>query len=336
MNLVALDQLLNRTPVVVKGMHPVSLGYLDDPVTVYASLQELVWLLDTPQQTPPHRALSLDVNVRFSSRFPVVIVEHDPFTPELNRFLLDRYDFVAASMLTQAQVAERIVAEARRAETVVLVLLDGLSYADCRDWPGVEPCLATAPTITRIGFPAIIGSPPLAARLFATGLTRRIGFTYWERQDEPLTNRLFRTITDTRRLDPNRSGAFSQVVDWLSAHDLTGTYIQIVRSALDDYAEGHRAIVPRRAVVQQARRDLETVLDILEHKGRSAVLFAVADHGILWKEDSHEIEFVDLNGGRYAEGRGGAGRGKLFEVDGQPYWVLDYPQMGRSWRSNEQ
>jgi hypothetical protein len=336
MDLEALDRLLNRTPVVAKAMHPVSPAYLNEPVTLYPSLQELVWLLDTPQQTPPHRALCFDANIRFGSRFPIVTVEHDPFIPELNRFLFDRYDFVAVSMLTQAQVAERIAAEARRAETVALVLLDGLSYIDCRSWPGVEPCLAAAPTITRIGFPTTIGSPPLTSRLFATGLTKRIGFTYWERQDEPLTDRLFRTIADTRRLDPTRAGSFGQVVDWLSAHDLASTYIQVVRSALDDYAEGHRTIVPRWAIVQQIRRDLETVLDVLEHKGRPAILFAVSDHGILWKDDGHEIELVDLNGARYVEGRGGAGRGRLFEVDGRPYWVLDYPQMGRPWRSNEQ
>jgi hypothetical protein len=335
-DLIALDRLLNQTPVVVQGMHPVSLSYLNEPVTVYGSLQELALMLDTPKHTVPHRALSFDANTRFSTRFPIVVVEHDPFTSELNRILFDRYEFVAASMLTQAHVAERIIAEAQRAETVALVLLDGLSYADCRDWPGVEPCLAAAPTITRVGFSTIIGSPPLATRLFPTGLIRRIGFTYWERQDEPLTDRLFRTIADTRRLDPNRPDAFGQVVDWLSAYDLVDTYVQIVRSALDDYAEGHRATVPRLTVVQQIRRDLETVMDVLEHKGRPAILFAVADHGILWKDDGHEIEFVDLNGARYVEGRGGVGRGRLFEVDGQPYWVLDYPQMGRSWRSNEQ
>lgn len=336
MDLATLNRLLNQTPVVVQKMHPVSLAYLNQPVSVYESLQELAWLLDTPEQTLPHRAVCFDANARFGPRFPVVVVEHDPFTLDLNRFLFDHYDFITTCALTQPQVSERIIAEARQVETLVLILLDGLSYADCRDWPGVEPCLAAAPTITRVGFPAVIGSPPLAAQLFASGLTTRVGFTYWDRQDEPLTNRLFRTIADTRRLDSNRPGAFGQVVDWLSAHDLAGTYVQIVRSALDDYAEGHRTTVPRLAVLQQVRRDLEAVLDVLEHKGRPALLFAVADHGILWKEDGHSIEPVNLNGARYAQGRGGNGRGRVFDVEGQPFWVLDYPQMGRSWRSNEQ
>lgn len=336
MDLTALDRLLNQVPVVVKEMHPVSLAYLDEPVRVYTSLQELICKLDTPQDVQLHRALSFDANSPYASRFPVVTVEHDPFTPELNYILFERYDFIAASMLSHARVAERIVVEAQKAETVVLILLDGLSYTDCQGWPEVEPCLAASPTITRICFPTIVGSPPLAAQLFATGLTRRIGFTYWERQDEPLTDRLFHTITDTRKLDSNQPDAFGQVLDWLSAHDLSGTYVQIVYSALDDYAEGHRVTVPRQAVVEQIRRDLEAVADVLTHKGRPAILFAVADHGILWKDGGHKFEFIKLSGTRYAEGRSGAGRGRLFEVDGKPYWVLDYPQMGRRWKSNEQ
>ena len=336
MNLIALNRLLNQVPVIVKEMHPVSLAYLDEPVRVYASLQELVWLLDTPQNVQLHRALSFDVNSPYASRFPVVTVEHDPFTSELNYILFEQYDFIAASMLTHDRVAERIVGESQKAETVILILLDGLSYNDCRDWPGVEPCLAASPTITHTCFPVIIGSPPLAARLFATGLTKRIGFTYWKRQ-EKLTNRLFRTIADTRKLDSNQPDAFKQVLDWLSFHDLPNTYIQIVYSALDDYAGGHRRIVPRQAIIEQIRHDLEAVADVLKHKGRPAVLFAVADHGILWKDGNHKFEFIKLSRARYAtKEKGKAGRGRFFEIDGQSYWVLDYPQMGRRWKSNEQ
>jgi hypothetical protein len=122
----------------------------------------------------------------------------------------------------------------------------------------------------------------------------------------------------------------------MSERDLDGAYVQIVRSALDDYAEGHRTSIPRQAVIQQIRRDMETVLDVLRHKGRPAILFAVADHGILWKDDNPPIELVDMSGARYITGRSGPGRGRCFTIDSQPYWVLDYPQMGRSWLQNEQ
>ena len=211
--MLALDRLLDRTPVVATNLHPVSLAFLRAPVRFCQTLEELTHALDNPSPTRPERILTFDSDPRYTLRFPAVAVEHDPFTPELNRVLFAQRDLVATSMLTHAQVADRIVQEARKLEVVVLVLLDGLSYADCRDWPGVEPCLATSPTITRIGFPSIIGHPPLAARLFNAGFSRRVGFTYWERSDEPLTNRLFQTIADTRRLD--RTNRMPSTKSWL-------------------------------------------------------------------------------------------------------------------------
>lgn len=336
MDLLTLDRLLDRTPVVVRNLHPVSLAFLRTPARLYPSLEELTRVLDSPNPTAAERILTPDVESPYAMRFPTVVLEHDPFTPDLNRVLFAQRDLIATSMLTHAKVAERIVRQAQGLETVVLVLLDGLSYADCREWPGVEPCLAAAPTITRVGFPSIINYPPLAARLFSAGFSRRIGFTYWERSDEPLTNRLFQTITDTRRLDATRPKAFEQVIDWLSTHDLCHTYIQIVRSALDDFAEGHRTNIPRHATIQTIRDDLEAILDVLRQQGRPAALFGIADHGILWKEDDHNLERVPMAGARYVEGATGPGRGYRVDFDGNAYWVLDYPQMGRSWRANEQ
>jgi len=336
MDLVSLDRLLNLTPVIVQGMHPVSLAYLSEDVNIYPSVQELAWKLDIPQTIQPHRALSFDTSAKYATRFPVVTVNHDPFTTDLNRVLFDRYDFLATHMLTHAQVAERILSEVHRFDTVIFILLDGLSYTDCKDWPGIEPCLAAHPTITRVGFPTIVGNPPIAARLFTAGFNQRIGFTYWDRVDNRLTKCLFQTITETVCLDPAQPTTFNQIIDWMSLHDLSGTYIQIVRSALDEYAEGHRVAIPRKAIINKLRNDLEAISDILEHKGRPAILFAVADHGILWKEDGHKIELINMPGARYLEGRSGPGRGRSFKADDQDYWVLDYPQMGRQWLSNEQ
>lgn len=336
MDILTLDRLLDRTPVIATNLHPVSLAFLRTPARLYSSLEELALILDAPAATPTDRIVTFDTDPRYALRFPTVEVQHDPFTPDLNRVLLTHWDLIAASMLTHGQVAERIVKEARRLEIVILVLLDGLSFADCRNWPGVEPCLATSPTITRVGFPSIIGHPPLAARLFNAGFPRRVGFTYWERSDEPLTNRLFQTIADTRRLDATKPKAFDQVLDWMSVQDLRHTYIQIVRSALDDFAEGHRTNIPRQAIVQIIRNDLETMFDILRRQNRPAALFGIADHGILWKEDNHDMERVPMAGARYEQGIVGPGRGCRVDFDGCAYWVLDYPQMGRSWRANEQ
>lgn len=336
MELSSLERLLDRTPVVIKEINPVSLAYLGEGVEVCYSLEQLVFQLDDPSPTEPHPIVCLDADPRYLARFPAVSVEHNPFTPDLNRLLFRRYDCIAASMLTHAQVADRIVEAAREAETVALVLLDGLSYADCSGWPGVEACLASAPTLTRVGLPAVVNDPPIAARLFSLGFTQRVGFTYWDRGADALTDRLFRTIGDTRRLDPADPMALGQIVDWLGRHELRGTYLQIVWSALDEYAKGHRAPSPRQVIVNRIRSDLELLREALGRKSRRALLFAVADHGFLWKDGGHPLEIVGMGGARCVEGHGGPGRGRRVEADGRSYWVLDYPQLGRPWRANEQ
>ena len=336
MDLTKLDRLLGRSPVVVQGLHPVSLAYLSEPVRTFASLEELALLLDDSNQAVAERVVVFDVNPVYASRFPVVTVRHNPFTPHLNAVLLDRYDYISSAMLNQSQVSDRILSIASHLSTIVLVLLDGLSYYDCRSWPGVEPCLATHPTITRVGFPCVLGDPPLAARLFRAGFARRVGFTYWTRADEQLTNRLYRTISDTRRLDPGRPDTFREILDWLESTDLDHTYVQIVHSALDDYADGHRTRVPRKAVVDQLHSDLRSILRVLEQKGLPACLFATSDHGILWKEDEHPFRVVPFHGVRYMEARSGPGRGRCFRTADQWYWVLDYPQLGRHLHSDEQ
>lgn len=105
-----------------------------------------------------------------------------------------------------------------------------------------------------------------------------------------MTGRLFHTIADTRRLDPNWPDTFvHHVVDWLSAHDLADTYVQIVRSALDEYAEGHRVTIPRKAVVQQIHSDLESVVDVLKHKGRPVNRLEMAEDWDLFSSRYQEV-----------------------------------------------
>ena len=125
----------------------------------------------------------------------------DPYTDALNNVFATRYDTVAAYTLKQSQIADRMVQANDAYDIIVLLLVDGLAYHDVRDWPAqlaasaqLQPCLAEGPTITRLCFPTIIGTPSIAARLFDAGLTARVGFSYWHREDNVLTNRLFTTI----------------------------------------------------------------------------------------------------------------------------------------------
>ena len=77
-----------------------------------------------------------------------------------------------------------------RVDTIVLILVDGLSFDDCKNQPFVTPCLVNGATITPVGFRNIIGKPPIEYNLFKRGFKSRIGFSYWDRSNE-LTNLIF-------------------------------------------------------------------------------------------------------------------------------------------------
>ena len=113
MDLIELDRLLNDTPVIAH-MHPVSLAFLEKPVKVYTTAREMALALDTNTNLPLERWLTFDANPHYLRRFPEVTCDHSPFTIDLNRVLLKRYDWIGQQMLDQSHVAERIVSQSGR------------------------------------------------------------------------------------------------------------------------------------------------------------------------------------------------------------------------------
>lgn len=334
MDLLELDTLLNQTPVIAH-VHPVSLALLEQPVKVFATAHAMAMALDANETVLPERWLTLDANPRYLRRFPEITCTHSPFTPELNRVLLEKYNWIMQQMLSQSQIAERITNEATGYDVIVLVLLDGLSYADCQFWPNVAPCLTVLPSITRVCFPAIINDPPIASRLFLKGFERRVGFTYWSREVNPLTDHLFRTIRDVHLIQ-NQS---SEILDWMRQDgNLRHTYLQIMRPALDDYADGIRSTVPRAILVRELWDDLCAISNTLKDLGLHARIYATADHGLLWKDTPHPFEILAHERGplRYGPTRLADSRGRWAELDNSRTWVLDYPQLRRAFKNNEQ
>lgn len=332
LNLSELDELLNITPAYVE-IQPVSLAFLEG-VTVYDSDEELVYGLDNPLPTPPRRLLIKEPRIG-PQRFPSVKCTHFPFTSELNKVLFTKFEFIAESMLTQKEVGDRIVESAQGFDTLVLLLIDGLSYKDCADWENTEPCLVVGPSTTFYGFISVVGAPPIATTLLEVGFRDRLGFSYWNRKDEELTNRIFYAFQDVSKVI-----SFREVLKILRHYDLKSTYIQIVRSGLDGYAHKHRDMPLKAAVVEEIRKDVNDLLALLQEKKLKAKVHLVSDHGILWR-DEHPFEVIDLP----SEGRSGpiryfkqgerGHRGKPFEVGEKELFLLDYPQIRRNFRSNE-
>ena len=351
MSLDELLALLDRTPLIA-SIHPVSICYLPEDVTVLDSATEAAWQFDAPEPTLPGRLLITGSDPQYSSRFPQVCCDHDPFTPALNGVLFERYDDIASRMLCQSQVAERIVAGTSKYDLIILFLVDGLSYRDVHSWADssnraldVDPCLVDVPTLTRVAFPNLVGAPSLAMRLFDIGYHHRLGFTYWTREDNQLTERLFHTVAEVKKI-----GHFSEILATLRSYlDDAGqgkSYVQIVRTGLDSYAHGQKRRPPIAAIVGEVRREFEqlTVLcdDLCRKLETRACLYLTADHGILWC-DEFEPEVVGdapaKSSPRWCGWRDlyhQRDKGRRFLIDGEEYYCLGFPKLRRPLRIDEQ
>jgi hypothetical protein len=339
--------MLDSTPVIAE-MHPVSCCYLPSDVVVYKTAAELAWLLDRPTNILPERMLVLKADPDYAMRFPRVRVDHDPFTPELNEVLFERFDEIATLMPTQSRLSNRIAEQPDTPDVISLTIVDGLSYESVRRWldnhpdESVEllPCLVDGPTLTEVAFPNIISDAPPAVRLFDRGYQQRLGFTYWTRENNPLTDLLFRTIPDV-----NKVGDFSTILATLRAEmrvkSKQKTYIQIVRTGLDGYAHHQKRRPPVEAIVDAVLKEVLALADLFRDLVRTARIHLTADHGILWCNE-FQPQIV---------GRAPAGAnprcckwrdlyqqdepGRRFAIADWEFYCLDYPKLRRSLRIDE-
>ena len=347
MSLDELLDLLDLTPVIA-DIHPISLCYLPENVTVLDSAAEAAWLLDDPEPTLPGRLLITSSDTQYSDRFPHIRCHHDPFTLTLNDVLFDRYDEVASRMLCQSQVTERIIADAGKYDLIILFLVDGLSYRDVRNWANVdtlplniEPCLVDVPTLTQIAFPNLIGDPPLAMRLFDNSYHHRLGFTYWTRQDNRLTDRLFHTIAEVKK-----TGRFAEIIAEIQSCLTTARqhkiYIQIVRTGLDGYAHAQKRQPPVAAIVKDIQREFEQLATLCSKLGLRACLYLTADHGILWRDEFEPKIIGDAPGKSSLRWCGWRDlyhqhdKGRRFLADGKEYYCLGFPKLRRQLHIDEQ
>lgn len=347
MTLNELVNLLNHTPFIAY-IHPISRCFLPEDVVMYESPAQLAWALDVPKPTLPERILVTAGNPQYQHRFPTVRCEHDPFTLALNQVLYDWYEYIEGHMLTQQGIGERIVAEAGGAQVVVLMLIDGLSYRDVVGWQDegelavkAEPCLVNGPTVTRIGFRNVIGDQPLAARLFDHGFTHRLGFTYWYREDNTLTNHLFRTIGRTEKV-----GHLAEILEALRAHFGRSrggkTYVQVLLTGLDGYAHGQKRRPPVEAIVGGIKEELFNLVRLFAELGSRARIYLTADHGILWR-DEFAPQIIGSAPGKSSPRCCGwsdlyhqSEPGKRFNLHGEELFCLNYPRLRRKLHIDDQ
>nr|BAL53916.1 hypothetical conserved protein [uncultured prokaryote] len=336
-SLKELQDLLRQMPVMAE-IHPLSLAFLPETTKIFEDVWQMVAELDMPRPQPKSPILALQIEPALQHRLPIVHCTHDPLTTELNQVLLKRYDFIKGHMLCQSQVADAILQHSDQ-DTVVLLLVDGLSYADVAHSPimgqgyRLEPVLVDGVSNTEQGMKRIIGDPPLAQRLFDLGFRTCLGFTYWERAEEALTNCLFTGFGD--RVWKVKS--FDEVLAYLEGQELRHAFVQIVRMGLDAAAHRQRERPNLRAMVDDVLKDFERLAQLFKHKGVSASLHLVSDHGILWAHE-HSLrpyEFSEADHPRYYEHARHGEHRLTVEFEGKAFALLEYPYLRRELRANE-
>jgi len=338
-DLTGLENMLRQMPIMAE-MQRLSLVFLPDDVRKFARAWDVAVELDTPKPLLPEPMIALEIEPALRHRLPVVRCTHDPLTTELNRVLLKRYELIATSMLRQSQVTDKI-APCADAESVVLMLVDGLSYADLKRYANqwlshTTPVLVDGVSNTEQGMLRNIGRPALAQRLFDIGFRNCIGFTYWERAEEPITDRLFTGFGDR----VHKVKSFDEALTRLEQkcdNELRGIFIQIVRAGLDNVAHRQREIPNIAACVTEIMTDFERLASFFERRKVATQLYLLADHGILWAQE-HNLqvyEFSTAEHPRYYEHARHSEYVLTVEFEGKEFALLDYPYLRRELRANE-
>ena len=341
-DLEELQDLLRQMPVMV-DMHPLSLAFLPSEVGVFEEPWQIISELDSPTLQPTNPMLATRVESALQYRLPSVYCTHDPLTTELNKVLLKRYDFIKVSMLYQSQIADEI-AQRADVETIVLMLVDGLSYADVAGRKAtrhhqhetdyeLRPVLVDGVSITEQGMVRIIGNPPLVQRLFDAGFHVCLGFTYWERAEEPLTDRIFAGFGE--RVYKVKS--FDEALSVLEDRELHNAFVQIVRTGLDGLAYRQRDTPNVKAAVEDIMDDWGQLVEVFETKDLRAWLYLVSDHGILWSHE-HNLQVYEFSGADHPRHYEHAKSGEHtlnVEFEGREFAMLEYPYLRRQLQSNE-
>ena len=224
--------------------------------------------------------------------FPAIALPRFPPVEWVNQKLPEHFDALCtddSKLLKQSQLAQTVTERVSylRPEVVIFLVFDGLSLYDVVDWAFpkswrvvCEPCFVDGLSVTKSGMSRLIGSPPLTHQLFAVGYVQRLGFSYWERSQNRLTDVLFSEFPPTQL---SRVTTFAEILDRLQTANLTDQmFIQIVRTGLDGVCHMHREKPNIAAMLDQLKLDVEQIVEVVGASEKTVRIFVTSDHGILW------------------------------------------------------
>ena len=302
-----------------------------------ASLEEWRERIDSPREIDADSILF--VNLSPSDReeltqvfgFPTVKFPALPSIDQVNEALPNHFE--TTNLRKQSDVAVEIAGRVslELPQIVVLLVFDGLSFYEVTDWElpnaRLKPCLVDGLSTTESAMQRLIGSPVLTHRLFGMGYIRRLGFSYWERAANILTDALFSEFPPNQL---HRMTTFDDVLRTINTSEWsTRTYVQIIRSGLDRVCHANRERPNIKSILDDLKRDILFLLEVLQETEKSFRLFITADHGILWYTDQDIVPLAQEKfNARYTDGSIAGGDNLLtLNTDEGTYTVLTGDQV---------
>jgi hypothetical protein len=282
---------------------------------------------------------------------PVLEYKNDVYYGEINNYITSSnlcWRDVQETTLCQSNISDHLVDLAGDYDAVALVIVDGLSYTDWTSYGGEAiPVYVDAPTITECGYPNIVQPPDkthsIATRLHKRDFPSKRAYTYWEKKQNNLTERLHRPFSPNEVKGDVES--FDDVARDLRRRPISKpTYIQITLTGPERVAHQIKEDPYIENQVEPVKDKLTELDDILSNQTDSHLILATADHGILWRMNTSfsviDDNEYDQNDRRYLSGSA-AKRSLPGEVgiknthDGTQYFRLLHPYLFNNIRSNE-
>jgi hypothetical protein len=279
----------------------------------------------------------------------------DPYSPLLNELVREdvlSWGDIEETTLSQSAIASQITDRIDSEDVVVVVVVDGLSYADwTRAGYEADPVYVDCPTVTACGYPNVIyggeSGESLANRLHHEGCQNRLAFTYWDKDESALTNLLHESFSSNDIVGDVED--FDDIIAHLKRGDWetdTGTYIQITLTGPERVAHQIKENPDIEHQAQFVHNKLSALNEALTELVPEHRIYATSDHGILWRMDANtDFNILDKDGWHHTDRRCienpdqgidvPAEIGTLSKYRGESYLRLQYPHLFHSLRQNE-
>jgi len=273
--------------------------------------------------------------------FPTIRIEKRPDPWEISEALFEKFHFADKIIPAQHEIGPMLIdlAIKKDADTVVLIIVDGLSYYDLPETMDAIPCLVKGVTITDFGFRDVIGKPTVSQRFFSQGYRNQMAMTFFDKNNSPLSIDLHSTF-GTSQL--NRINSIEGGIEILKNENLLRGYVQIVAPGLDKLSHYHADRPLLKGNLDRIMERLEMVVDCLSTKGRKVLACLTSDHGLMWRSQTEEKTEVvgdllseDIRHPRYIKGSLNRSYARTIRSGNQSYTLLKAPFMTRAWKHSE-